>query len=106
LGKVPRAILAQVGEKVMRKKDLFIKNHILGMEFDRYLMENPEIIDQIPDNAEVFFLPEDDPDLSMENQRLARIQKAEGKSVVLVKIRRLSPIRSRLEDVRLESFSI
>jgi hypothetical protein len=90
----------------MRKEDLFIKNHILGMEFDRYLMENPEIIDQIPDNAEVFFLPEDDPDLSMENQRLARIQKAEGKSAVLVMIRRLSPIRSRFEDVRLESFSI
>jgi len=90
----------------MRKEDLFIKNHILGIEFDRYLLENPEILDQIPDNAEVFFIPEDDPELSRENQRLAGMHKAEGKPVILVKIGRLSPLRSRLEDVKLESFSM
>ncbi len=86
----------------MRKEDLFIKNHVLGIEFDRYLLENPEILEQMPDNAEVFFLPEDDPDLSRENQRLAETHSVEGKPVVLVKIGRLSPLRSRLEDVRLE----
>ena len=86
----------------MRKEDLFIKNHVLGIEFDRYLLENPEIIEQMPDNAEVFFLPEDDPDLSRENQRLAETHRAEGKPVVLVKFGRLSPLRSRLKDVRLE----
>ena len=90
----------------MRKEDLFIKNHIWGIEFDRYLLENPEILEQIPDNAEVFFLPEDDPDLSRENQRLAGMHKGDGKPVVLVKIGRLSPLRSRLEDVRLESYSV
>ena len=86
----------------MRKEDLFIKNHVLGIEFDRYLLENPEILEQIPDNGEVFFLPEDDPDLSRENRQLAETHNAEGKPVVLVKIGRLSPLRSRLEDVRLE----
>lgn len=90
---------------MMRKEDLFVKNHILGIEFDRYLLDNPEIIDQIPDNAEVFFLPEDDPGLSRENQRLAELHRAEGRAVVLVKIGRLGPVRSRLENVRLESFS-
>lgn len=90
----------------MRKEDLFVKNHILGIEFDRYLLENPEIIDQIPDDVEVFFLPEDDSDLSRENQRLAGLHKVAGKPVVLLKVGRLSPLRSRLKDVRLESFSI
>ena len=90
----------------MKKEDMFAKNHILGIEFDRYLLENPEMLEQIPDNAEVFFLPEDDPDLSRENLMLAKAHGTESKAVVLVRIGRLSPPRSRLEDVRLESFSV
>jgi len=91
---------------VIRKEDLFVKNHVLGVEFDRYLLENPGVLEQILDNAEIFFLPEDDPDLSRENLRLAKEHNSEGKPVVLVRIGRLSPIRSRLEDVHLESFSV
>lgn len=87
----------------MKKEDLFIKNHVFGIEFDRYVLENREILEQMPDNAEGFFLPENDPDLSCENQRLAETHKAEGKPVVRVKIGRLSPLRSRLEDVTLET---
>jgi hypothetical protein len=87
----------------MRKGDLFKKNHILGVEFDRYLLENPEILDQIPENAEVFFLPDDDPELSHENLKAAQAQKAKGKKVVLVKIGKLSSPHSRLQDVRLEA---
>ena len=62
----------------MRKEDLFKKNHILGVEFDWYLLENPELLDQIPENAEVYFLPEEDPELSQENLKAAQAQKAKG----------------------------
>lgn len=89
----------------MRKEDLFKKNHILGIEFDRYLLEHPEFLEEVPENAEIFFIPEEDPELSQENLRIAEAQKAKGKTVVLVKIGRLSPPRSRLQDVRLESIS-
>jgi len=89
----------------MRKEDVFKKNHLLGIEFDRYLLENPEILEQIPENAEIYFLPEDDPDLSQENLRIAEAQKTEGRKVILVKIGRLSPPRSRLQNVRLESMT-
>ena len=41
----------------MRKEDLFIKNHVLGVEFDRYILENPGMLEQMSDNAEIFFLP-------------------------------------------------
>jgi len=89
----------------MRKEDLFKKNHILGVEFDRYLLENPELLDQIPENAELYSLPEEDPELSQENLKAAQAQKAKGGKVVLVRIGRLSPPRSRLQDVRLESIT-
>jgi hypothetical protein len=89
----------------MRKEDLFKKNHILGVEFDRYLLEHPEVLEQIPENAEIYFLPEDDPDLSQENLKIAEAQKTGGRKVILVKIGRLAPPRSRLQDVRLESIT-
>ncbi len=87
----------------MRKEDVFRKNHLLGVEFDRYLLEHPEILEQIPENAEIYFLPEDDPELSQENFKMAEAHKASGNKIVLVKIGRLSPPRSRLQNVRLES---
>ena len=92
-----------VGE--MRKEDLFKKNHILGVEFDRYLLEHPELMEQIPDGAEVVFLPEDDPDLLEENFKIAKERGRESGAVVLVRIGKLSPPRSRLQDVRLEAVS-
>jgi len=89
----------------MRKEDLFRKNHILGVEFDRYLLEHPEFLEQVPENADVFFLHDEDPELSQENLRGAEMQKAKGRTVLLVRIGRLSPPRSRLQDVRLESIT-
>ena len=89
----------------MRKEDLFKKNHILGIEFDRYLLEHPEVLEQIPENAEVYFLPEEDPEVSQENFKIAEAQKAAGRTIVLVRIGRLSAPRSRLQNVRLESIS-
>jgi len=89
----------------MRKEDLFKKNHILGVEFDRYLLENPEALEKIPENAEIYFLPEEDPELSQENLKIAEAQKTEGRTVVLVKIGKLSPPHSRLQNVRFESMN-
>jgi hypothetical protein len=87
----------------MRKEDLFRKNHILGVEFDRYLLEHPEVLEEIPEDAEIYFLAEDAPELLEENFKMAEAHKASGKKIVLVKIGRLSPPRSRLQNVRLES---
>ncbi len=87
----------------MRNEDVFEKNHLLGVEFDRYLLEHPEVLETLPENAEIFFLPEDDAELFQENLRIAQARKAEGGNIVLVKIASLSPPRSRLQNVRLES---
>jgi len=89
----------------MRKEDLFKKNHILGVEFDRYVLEHPEVLETIPENAEIFFLPEDDAELFQENFKIAESRKAEEGNIVLVKIASLSSPRSRLQDVRIESMT-
>lgn len=90
----------------MRKEDLFRKNHLLGVEFDRYLLEHPEALEQIPDGAEIYFLPDEDPDLLQENLKIAEGQKKENRRIVLVRIGKISPQRSRLQDVRLESMAL
>ena len=90
----------------MRKEDIFNKNHILGVEFDRYLLEHPDVLEQMPDEAEIYFLPEEDPELLEENLRAAGTQKGEGRRVVLVRIGKLTPPRSRLQDVRLEPLTL
>lgn len=89
----------------MRKEDLFKKNHFLGVEFDRYFLEHPEVLEEIPEDAEIYFLPEEDPELSQENLRIAKAQKAAGRPVILVKIGKLSQPRSRLQNVHLEAVS-
>ena len=87
----------------MRKEDLFKKNHILGIEFDRYVLENPDFLDKIPDGAEIVFLPEDDPELCEENIRLSRVHREEGRPIVVIKIEKLETPRSSLVNVRIES---
>jgi hypothetical protein len=62
-------------------------------------------MEQIPDGAEVYFLPEDDPDLFRENLKIAQAKKMESGTVLLVKIGKLSPPRSRLQDVSLEALT-
>ena len=43
-------------------KDERVKKHIsLSFDFIRFLVQNPEIVDRIPDNAEVDFLETDLP---------------------------------------------
>jgi hypothetical protein len=79
------------------------KNITLSFEFERYVMEHPEILGQIPDGAAVIFLPKDDPELCHVNLETARRVQTEGKasSVVFLEVEALAPARSRLVNPRL-----
>ena len=74
------------------------KNITLSFEFERYVMESPDILLQIPDGAAVVFLPKDDPELYRVNLETAHKLQAEGKaaSVVFLEVEALAPARSRL----------
>lgn len=80
----------------MTEKEFFEKNLILTTEFDRYLFEHPEVAEQIPLNAQVVLLPEDDPELCEKNRAVAAAQREPGQPVVYVRITKLAPLLSRL----------
>lgn len=59
----------------MTKQEIFIKNLVLSNEFSRYVLEHPEFGKKIPKNAQVVLLPDDDPELTQVNLRLADKQR-------------------------------
>jgi hypothetical protein len=75
------------------------KNITLSFEFERYILEHPEILEQIPDGAEVVLLPKDDPELYHIN--LESAQEKDRSQVIYVEVEALAPPRSRLVNPRL-----
>ena len=74
------------------------KNITLSFEFERYILEHPEILEQIPDEAQVVLLPQDDPELyriNLEAAQKAR-QASEIGPIVYIEIEALAAPRSRL----------
>ena len=80
----------------MNEQELFEKNLVLTTEFDRYLLEHPEVAERIPLNAQIVLLPDDDPELSQKNREVAAAQREQGQPVVYVRIQQLAPVISRL----------
>jgi hypothetical protein len=79
------------------------KNITLSFEFERYVLEHPEVLEQIPDGAQVVLLPQDDPELYRINLNAVQKAREEGETVpvVYVEIEALAPPRSRLVNPRL-----
>jgi len=86
----------------MTEQEIFTKNLILSTEFDRYIIEHPELAAKIPLNAQVVFLPEDDNELGRINIEIAEKQREEGQQVVYVHIGEVASQLSRLTKVSLE----
>lgn len=86
----------------MTDQELFTKNLKLSTEFDLYLLEHPEVAEQIPENALVVLLPEEDQELCERNLALARARREFGQAVVYVRIEKVAPPRSRLVKPRVE----
>ena len=53
------------------------KNITLSFEFEQYILEHPEVLERIPQGAEIVLLPQDDPELYSIN-----LEAADRKSVV------------------------
>jgi hypothetical protein len=63
----------------------------------KYTFDNPEVMDKIPPEAELVILPVDDQKLSDYNKKMADKLYSQGKSVVLVKMKRPGPTVPELE---------
>ena len=84
----------------MTRKELFRKNQQLSTEFELYILEHPEIEEQIPDNAMIVLVPEYDQELATKNIELAEANKEPGQTIVYIRITRLRT--SRIEGLTLQ----
>jgi len=82
------------------------KNITLSFEFERYVLEHPEVLERIPQGAEIVLLPGDDPILYRINLEAAQRAQHEGdgRPVVYVEIEALAPRRSRLVNPHLTAY--
>jgi hypothetical protein len=83
------------------------KNFILSLEFERYVLEHPELLDEIPDGAEVILLPKDDPELYQANLEAAHKSRHNDdildRPVIYIEIDGLAPARSRIMNPRVQT---
>ena len=77
------------------------RNSLLGMEFDRYLREHPELADKIPDNAQVILLLEGDEGFNKWSARIGKEQATQDQPLLYVTIKKLAPAHSRIEELNL-----
>ena len=86
----------------LKKKELFHKNLMLSHEFDLYVLEHPEILDEIPNHAKIVLLPDDDPELAEINLKMAKETKEPSQHIVLIRLAKLKPLTSRITRFKLE----
>lgn len=77
------------------------KNTELIKEFDRYVREHPEFADDIPKNALVVMQLEGDRKFNQWSRKLAKSHAGEHQPIVYIQIRKLKPLRSRIEKLEL-----
>ncbi len=77
------------------------KNAQLVTEFDRFIFENPEFADSIPDRALVAMQLEDDDEFNRWSRNLAQKQAEKGQKIVFINIKKMRPIQTRIEKLEL-----
>lgn len=84
-------------EKIMVEKNLD-----LIFEFEKYVLEHPEITEKIPRDAVVFMKVTGDGKFNRWSERKARRQAKKGAPLISVTVKRLRPVHSRIEGLALE----
>jgi hypothetical protein len=80
----------------------------LAFEFNRYVIDHPEIAKKLGEEACLVFQVEGEEQFSRWSRRVAAKHIKDGKGVVYVKIKKMKPVRSRIEKLELvktQSFS-
>lgn len=75
------------------------KNAQLLTEFDRYVIEHPHFADNIPSGALVAMEVEDDRDFNEWSRQMVRAQAEPGQQIVFIRIKKLRPVQSRIEEL-------
>ncbi|MGE5445754.1 MAG: DUF5647 family protein [Ignavibacteriales bacterium] len=72
----------------MTKDELFYKNLILDKEFDLYVLEHPEFAGEIPEDAIVVLMSDDDSELAEINLKMAEEIREPEQPMFLVRIKK------------------
>jgi hypothetical protein len=64
-----------------KRQEMFYKNNELFAIFMQHVLDNPDLLDQIPDSADIIFLPDSDPALRQANLELGQEREREGAQV-------------------------
>jgi len=72
-------------------------------EFDRYIREHPEFAEQFPFNAVVCLQLEGDDEYNAWSRRVADQVAEAGQPIVYVRIKKLRPQISRIEEVEVQA---
>lgn len=83
----------------MSENEIVKKNLELHAEWMRYVFEHPEVLDQIPEGAQLVIIPSNDPILAAENKKTADYLKAEDLPVVIVHLDLPKPPTPQIEIV-------
>jgi len=79
------------------------KNAQLLTKFDRYVIEHPHVADAIPNSALVAMEVEDDRDFNQWSQQMAHAQAEPGQQIVFIRIKKLRPVQSRIEELAISA---
>ena len=72
----------------MIEKDIMNKNLDLLNEFMKIAFDKPEFLDEIPKDAELIILPENDPELYAANLKIKQSLEEKGEKVVIVRMKK------------------
>ena len=84
------------------EKKMVERNLDLIFEFEKYVLEHPGFGKGIPRNAVVIMQVEGDKRFNLWSNRLAEKHVKRGKPVFRVTIKKMKPIRSRIQHLRVE----
>ena len=90
-------------KRLTRREQEFAQRIVdLAFEFNRYVIEHPEIAEKIGTTACIFFQIEGDEEFNdWSREYAAKHHLAEKQNIVWINIKRLRPIRSRIEKLEL-----
>ena len=84
------------------EKKMIEKNLDLIFELEKYVLDHPDLVNRIPRNAVVSVRLDGDDEFNRWSQRLAEKQREGRQPVYCVTIRKMRPVRSRIEELRVE----
>ncbi len=84
------------------QKKMVEKNLDLIFEFEKYVLEHPELAKKIPRNAVVAMRVDGDEAFNRWSQQLATKQRGTRQPVFHITIKKMRPTRSRIESLEVE----